>query len=152
MENVNPIPSGFRSVTPYLIVSGASKLIDFLEQAFDAKEIDRFEMNNAIMHAVVQIGDSKIMISDSNQNMKPIPCFLYLYVNSVDETYQKALKAGATSTREPTDEFYGDRGAGILDFAGNHWYIATHKKDVSRDELKRLAEEQFKKMEPGNKD
>lgn len=152
MENVNPIPSGFRSVTPYLIVSGASKLIDFLEQAFDAKEIDRFEMNNAIMHAVVQIGDSKIMISDSNQNIKPIPCFLYLYVNSVDETYQKALKAGATSTREPTDEFYGDRGAGILDFAGNHWYIATHKKDVSRDELKRLAEEQFKKMEPGNKD
>ena len=104
-------------------------------------------MNDVIMHAVVQIGDSKIMISDSNQNMKPIPCFLYLYVKSVDETYQKALKAGATSTREPTDEFYRDRGAAVLDFVGNHWYIATHKKDVSRAELKRLAEEQFTKME-----
>lgn len=152
MENVSPIPSGFHSVTPYLIVSGAAKLIGFLKQAFDASEIDRFEMNNAIMHAVVQINDSKIMISDSNEFMKPIPCFLYLYVNNVDETYQKALKAGATSTREPTDEFYGDRGAGIIDFAGNHWYIATHKKDVPRDELKRLAEEQFKKMNQKTKD
>ena len=92
------------------------------------------------------------MISDSNQNMKPIPCFLYLNANSVNETYQKALKAWAKSKREPTDEFYGNRGDGISDFALNHWYIATHKKDASRDELKRLAEEQFKKMEPENKD
>jgi uncharacterized glyoxalase superfamily protein PhnB len=150
MENVSPIPHGFHTVTPYLIVSDASKLIDFLKLAFDATEIDRFETDNSIIHAIVQIGDSKIMISDSNENMKPIPCFLYLYVENVDETYKNALMAGATSMREPTDEFYGDRGAGVVDFAGNKWYIATHKKDVSRDELKRLAEEQIKKIQ--NKD
>jgi uncharacterized glyoxalase superfamily protein PhnB len=150
MENVSPIPHGFHTVTPYLIVSDASKLIDFLKLAFDATEIDRFETDNSIIHAIVQIGDSKIMISDSNENMKPIPCFLYLYVENVDETYKNALMAGATSMREPTDEFYGDRGAGVVDFAGNNWYIATHKKDVSRDELKRLAEEQIKKIQ--NKD
>ena len=81
------------------------------------------------------------MIFDSNENMKPMPCFLDLYVKNVDETYKNALLTGANSMRESTDEFYGDRGAGVLDFAGNNWYIATHKKDVSREELKRLAEE-----------
>ena len=146
MENVNPIPKGFHTITPYLIVSDASKLIDFVKGSFDATEIDRFETNDFIMHAIVQIGDSKIMISDSNENMRPMPCFLYMYVDNVDETYHKAIASGATSMREPTDEFYGDRGAGILDFAGNSWYIATHKKDISREELKRLAEEQMKKI------
>jgi len=68
------------------------------------------------------------MISDSNQNMKPIPCFPYLNVNSVYETYQKALKAGAKSTREPTDEFYGNRGDCISDFAGNHCISLLIKK------------------------
>ena len=146
MGNASPIPQGFHSVTPYLIVSDASKVIDFIKQAFEAKEIDRFETDNSIMHAILQIGDSKIMISDSNENMKPMPCFLYVYVNNVDETYRKAIQAGGTSMRKPTDEFYGDRGASILDLEGNNWYIATHVKDVSRDELKRLAEEQIKKM------
>lgn len=146
MGNVSPIPHGFHSVTPYLIVSDASKVIDFIKQAFEAKEIDRFETDNSIMHAILQIGDSKIMISDSNESMKPMPCFLYVYVNNVDETYRKAIEAGGTSMRKPTDEFYGDRGASIIDFEGNNWYIATHVKDVSRDELKRLAEEQIKKM------
>jgi PhnB protein len=146
MENVNPIPQGFHTITPYLIVSDASRLIDFIKKSFNATEIDRFETDNTILHAILQIGDSKIMISDSNQNMKPMPCFLYLYVDNVDETFQCAIAAGAISMREPTDEFYGDRGAGVLDFAGNNWYIATHKKDVSRDELKRLAEEQIKKI------
>lgn len=146
MENVNPIPQGFHTITPYLIVSDASKLIDFIKLAFDATEIDRFETGYSIIHAILQIGDSKIMVSDSNENMKPMPCFLYLYVENVDETFQRAIAAGATSMREPTDEFYGDRGAGVSDFAGNSWYIATHKKDVSRDELKRLAEEQINKI------
>lgn len=146
MGNASPIPQGFHSVTPYLIVSDASKVIDFIKQAFEAKEIDRFETDNSIMHAILQIGDSKIMISDSNENMKPMPCFLYVYVNNVDETYRKAIEGGGTSMRKPTDEFYGDRGASILDLEGNNWYIATHVKDVSRDELKRLAEEQIKKM------
>ena len=150
MTNINPIPHGFHSVTPYIIASDASKLIDSLKQAFDEKEIDRFQTENSIMHAIVQIGDSQIMIPDSNQNMKPMPCFLYLYFENVDETYKNALLAGATSMREPTDEFYGDRGAGVLDSAGNNWYIATHKKDISREELKRLAEEQMKKIQ--NKD
>lgn len=72
------------------------------------------------MHAIVQIGDSKIRIFDSNENMKPMPCFLDMYVKNVDETYKNALRAGANSMREPTNEFYGYRGAGVLDFAGNN--------------------------------
>jgi len=99
MENVNPIPQGFHTITPYLIVSDASKLIDFVKKSFDAIEIDRFETDNSILHAILQIGDSKIMISDSNQNMKPMPCFLYVYVENVDETFQRAIAAGAISMR-----------------------------------------------------
>ncbi len=94
MTNISPIPQGFHSVTPYIIASDASKLIDFLKQAFDAKEIDRFETENSIMHAIVQIGDSNVVLFDSNENMKPMPCFLYLYVENVDETYKNTLMAG----------------------------------------------------------
>lgn len=150
MTSVNPIPDGYHTVTPYLIISGASKLISFLKQAFNANEIDRMEHDGAIIHAAVQIGDSRIMLSNSNEQWKPLPCMLHLYVNDVDKIYQEAIKAGAVSLREPTDEFYGDRTAGVSDFSDNQWWIATHKKDLSKEELARLAEDHMKSMETKN--
>jgi PhnB protein len=138
---VTPIPAGFHTVTPYLVVQGAAKLIDFLKQAFDAKEIMRMPLpDGTIMHAEVKIGDSIVMMGDARGEMKPMPAAIYLYVNDADATYQRALRAGATSTMEPADQFYGDRSAGVKDPVGNQWWIGTHIEDVPPDELARRAE------------
>jgi uncharacterized glyoxalase superfamily protein PhnB len=138
---VTPIPAGFHTVTPYLVVQGAAKLIDFLTHAFDAQEIMRMPLpDGSIMHAEVKIGDSIVMMGDARGEMKPMPAALYLYVTDADATYQRALRAGATSTMAPTDQFYGDRSAGVTDPVGNHWWIGTHIEDVPPDELARRAE------------
>ena len=142
---VKPIPEGFHTVTPYLIVQGASKLIDFLKQAFEAEEIYRQNMpDGTVMHAQVRIGDSMLMMSDATSQHKPMPSMIYLYVEDVDAVYNRALKAGATSLREPTNEFYGDRSGGVKDFAGNQWWIGTHIEDVSPEEIEKRAEEFMK--------
>ena len=143
-----PIPDGYHSVTPYLIVPGAAKLIDFLKQAFDAKEIDRTTRpDGTIMHAQVKIGDSIVMMGEPMGEFTPMPGSIYLYVNDTDAVYKRALQAGATSMREPADQFYGDRNAGVKDPFGNQWWIATHKEDVSPDELAKRAEA-FMKQQP----
>ena len=98
---MKPIPDGYHTVTPYLIVEGASLLIEFLKEAFDAQ--------GTIMHAEVRIGDSVVMLSDVMGVCKPMPTAIYLYVDDVDATYQRALQAGATSVMEPANQFYGDR-------------------------------------------
>jgi len=138
MPKVRPIPEGYHSVTPFLVVQGASRLIDFVKQAFDAQEVERMSgPGGVVMHAEVKIGDSRIMISDATGEWSPMPSTLYLYVQDMDAFYRRALGAGATSLREPTDQFYGDRNAGVRDPAGNQWLIATHVEDVSREEMQR---------------
>ena len=133
---VNPIPDGFHSVTPYLIVQGAAKLIEFLDQAFGAEEILSMKRpDGMIMHAQIRIGDSMIEMSEATAEMPPMPAMLHLYVSDADATYKRALQAGATSLMEPMDQFYGDRESGVKDPCGNQWYIATHKEDVSPEEL-----------------
>ena len=123
------------SITPLLRVNDASKLMDFLKQAFGAKEISRYaQKNGSLMHAEVKIGDSVVMISDSTSEWKPTTCVLYLYVDDIDKRYQRALECGATSFRKPKDEFYGDRCAAVIDPFGNQWWIATNKKNVSEGE------------------
>lgn len=142
---VKPIPEGFHTVTPYLIVQGASKLIDFLKQAFEAEEIYRQNMpDGTVMHAQVRMGDSMLMMSDATSQHKPMPSMIYLYVEDVDAVYNRALKAGATSLRKPTDEFYGDRSGGVKDQFGNQWWIGTHIEDVSPEEIEKRAEEFMK--------
>jgi PhnB protein len=137
---VKSIPDGYHSVTPYLVVEGAAKLIDFLKSAFDAKEIHRFgQPNGPIMHAEVRIGDSVVMLGDANPEIKPSLACIHLYVDDTDATYHRALKAGAISLREPADQFYGDRSGGVKDPFGNQWWIATHKEDVPLEELRRRA-------------
>jgi PhnB protein len=138
---IKPIPDGYHTATPYLTVDGAQKLIEFLKQAFDAKET--FCMKGAgekIMHAEVVIGDSVIMISDATPQWKARSSMIYLYVEDVDGVYQRAVQAGATSIREPENQFYGDRSAGVTDPVGNYWGIATRVEDVSPEELAKRSE------------
>lgn len=95
--------------------------------------------DGTIMHAEVRIGDSVVMMGESGGEFTPMPASIHLYVEDTDATYKRALRAGATSLREPADQFYGDRSAGVKDLAGNHWWIATHKEDVSPEELEKRA-------------
>jgi uncharacterized glyoxalase superfamily protein PhnB len=110
----------------------------FLKQAFDATEHLRVpDANGGVMHAQMQIGDSMIELSDGGGPWKTMPCMLHVYVPDADATYKRALQAGATSVYEPTDQVYGDRECGVLDSAGNHWFISTFKKDVPKEEVER---------------
>jgi len=134
----NPIPQGFHTVTPYLVVSDAAKVMDFLRRAFGATE--RFRMpgpDGSVAHAEMQVGDSIIMLGQPQGEDRTMRSMLYLYVPDVDATFKKALSAGAISVREPADQFYGDRSGAVKDPAGNEWWIATHQEDVSSLEMER---------------
>jgi PhnB protein len=140
---VKPIPDGYHSVTPYLIVQGADKLLDFLTRAFGAEETVRMPRpDGSIAHAEVRIGDSVVMLADAGEQWSPMPAGIHLYLEDCDATYLRALEAGATSVQEPADQFYGDRSAGVRDSLGNHWWIATHVEDLSEEEIAKRAEEQ----------
>jgi PhnB protein len=142
--SVKPIPDGYHSVTPYLYLRNAAALIEFYKQAFGATEI--FRMNGPdglIGHAELQIGSSRIMLADESPAMKthsplhyggPSSSFM-LYVENVDEVVAQAVAAGARIVRPIADQFYGDRTGGIEDPSGQNWYVATHIKDVSPEEL-----------------
>ncbi|HYO80128.1 MAG TPA: VOC family protein [Bryobacteraceae bacterium] len=135
-------PSGFHSVTPYLIVKGARTLIEFLKTAFEAEEISVHSTpdGSSIMHAQIRIGDSMLELSDGSGQWQPMTSALHLYVEDVDATYKRAVDAGARSLRSPTLEFYGDRACEIVDPAGNYWFLATHVEDVTDEELaKRMS-------------
>jgi PhnB protein len=148
LQKAKPIPDGFHTVTPYLVVDGAEKVIGFMQKAFGAEPTHEptLRPDGKIMHATLRIGDSMVMISDSSEHVKAMPAMLYLYVPNVDASYQKALKAGAISVMEPADQFYGDRSGGVKDAAGNSWFMGTHVEDVSPAELKKRSEEFFRKQ------
>ncbi|MCI0439822.1 MAG: VOC family protein [Chloroflexi bacterium] len=139
---VKPVPEGHHTITPSLMVHGADRLIDFLEQAFGAKASERVERpDGAIMHAEVRIGDSVIMLGEPmTPSEPPMTGALYLYVNDADATYKRALDAGAVSIMEPSDQFWGDRMSAVKDAFGNTWWIATRVEDVPPEELKERAE------------
>jgi uncharacterized glyoxalase superfamily protein PhnB len=137
-NTVKPIPEGYHSITPIVQVDGAAEFIDFLKQAFDAREIHRYgEPGGMIMHAEIQIGDSRLMLSDASEDFKAWPTRIQLYVNDVDTTYNKALEAGASSVRPPADQFYGDRSGGVNDKWGNQWWIGTHKEDLTPEDIEK---------------
>jgi len=127
-------------VTPYLVVEGATKLIDFLKRAFDAVETERLPApGGMISHAEMRIGDSVVMIGDARPVASAMPAMFYLYVPDVDRTYRRAFDAGATSLEPPADQFYGDRCAGVVDPTGNKWWIATRIEELTHEELGRRA-------------
>jgi PhnB protein len=150
MTTTKPIPEGYHTVTPYILVQGAAeKLIDFMKRAFNARETERYSMpDGSIGHAEVRIGDSVIMIADAQgEEYKPMAAGIHLYVEDCDATYKRAIEAGATSVREPVDQFYGDRSAGVNDQFGNKWWIATHKEDLSNEEIAKRMEEAMKQQQ-----
>ncbi|HSU80850.1 MAG TPA: VOC family protein [Thermoanaerobaculia bacterium] len=140
MSKVSPVPPGYHTVTPYLIVVGAERLIDFMKRAFDAEEVYRSpKPDGTLGHCQVRIGDSMVELADGNEQWKPKTCVLHLYVPDADAIYAKAIAAGATSLFEPADTFYGDRSGGVEDPCGNHWYIATRQEELSKEEVERRA-------------
>lgn len=139
---VKPIPDGYHSVTPYLIVPDVDGMVDFLKEVLGAEERSRaLDGQGNVMHAEVKVGNSVIMMSQSNEEYPPTRAMLHIYLEDVDDAYQRALAAGATPVRELTDEFYGDRTGGVQDAFGNQWWLATHIEDVSEEEMQRRMAE-----------
>jgi PhnB protein len=123
-----PVPEGFYTVTPYLVVPGVARLIEFLKQAFDAEETIRAAgKDGAINHVAVRIGDSMVEMGEAGGEWKAMPAGFHLYVKDSDEVYRRAIAAGAQSLYEPRDMDYGDHEGGVTDPSGNQWHLATHK-------------------------
>jgi PhnB protein len=145
---VKPIPDGYHTVTPYLIVRGAAAAIEFYKKAFAATELFRMDgPGGKIGHAELRIGDSPIMLADehpemgakSPQSFGGSPISIMLYVEDVDAVVGRAVAAGAKVTRPIEDKFYGDRSGGLEDPFGHSWHVSTHKEDVSKEEMDRRA-------------
>jgi PhnB protein len=149
---VKPIPDGYHTITPYLVVANVNKLIEFVIKAFDAKEKHRTARpDGTIMHAEFKIGDSPVMMAEAMPGWPAKPSAYYLYVTDTDAVYQRALQAGGKSIMEPANQFYGDRNAGVEDPVGNQWFIATHIEDMAPEELQRRAHEAIKQREAAAK-
>ncbi len=120
-------PEGLRNVTPCLHPKGAPELMEFLKRAFGAEEIARHASpQGVIQHATMRIGDSMLEMGEAHGQFQPMPSMFYLYVDSADEWYQRAIQEGATSLSAPADQPYGDRVAGVTDPFSNQWFVATH--------------------------
>ena len=146
MANVKPIPDGYHTVTPYLIIRGAKQAIEFYKQAFGAEEAFRMENEEGkIGHAEIKIGDSMIMLADeSNETNHKSPQALggsavsiCLYVADCDSWFNRAVEAGAKVERPLQNMFYGDRTGGVKDPFGYSWFVSTHVEDVSPEEMER---------------
>ena len=145
-HQVKPIPDGYHTVTPYLIVKDAARAIEFYKKAFSATEEMRFPMGDKIGHAEIRIGDSKIMLADEYPEMgfrgpdsDSSPVTIHLYVEDVDSVVAQAVAEGAEVQRPVQDQFYGDRIGTLKDPFGHCWNVATHKEDVSLEEMKKRA-------------
>jgi PhnB protein len=137
---VKPIPEGHHTVTPYIVVSGVAKLIEFAKQAFGASELYVSKRpDGSVMHAEIKIGDSIIMLGEGGAGGKTFLAMLHLYVDDVDAVYRTSIQAGGKSLREPADQVYGDRSGGVEDSFGNQWWLATHIEDVTSEEIERRA-------------
>ena len=155
---VRPIPEGYHAVTPYLSVVGAAQALDFYKRAFGASEVLRMPgPDGKIGHAEIRIGDSRVMLADEFPGMDFLsprsrggsPVHLHVYVEDVDARVAQAIEAGATLKRPVQDQFYGDRLGTVEDPFGHVWHIATHKEDLSPDELARRAEQAMNKPAGG---
>ena len=148
MADVKPIPEGYHSVTPYLIIKGAAQALEFYKTAFGATELFRMEHEGKIGHAEIKIGDSPIMLADehpeqghqSPATLGGSPVGIMIYVDDVDKIYTQALAAGGKEVKPLQDQFYGDRSGTLTDPFGHVWTVATHKEDVTPEEIdRRLA-------------
>jgi len=148
MADVKPIPDGYHSLTPYLIIDGAADALEYYKKAFGATELFRMEHGGKIGHAEMKIGDSPFMLADGHEEIGykgpkaygGTPVSLMIYVDDCDTVYKQAIDAGATELKPLQDQFYGDRSGTLTDPFGHVWTIATHKEDVTPEEMdKRMA-------------
>jgi PhnB protein len=146
--NVKAVPDGYHAVTPYLIVAGAARAIEFYKQAFGATERMRMERQGKVGHAELQIGDSCVMLADEFPEMNirapqaggGSAVSIHLYIAGVDDVVKRAVDLGATLKRPIEDQFYGDRMGTIVDPFGHTWHVSTHIEDVTPEEMrKRMA-------------
>ncbi len=154
-QAVRPIPEGYRTVTPHLVCDKAGEAIDFYKKAFGAVELARMPgPDGRIMHAELRIGDSPIMLADAFPEfgsqgplaLKGSPVTIHLYVNDADAAWARALEAGARPTMELADMFWGDRYGQVADPFGHLWSIATHKRDMTDEQIR----EAMRDMQPGD--
>ena len=147
--NVKPIPEGYHSVTPYLIIKGAAEAIEYYKKSFGATELFRMPTpDGKIGHAELKIGDSPIMLSDEHpdlghvgpQTLGGTPVGIMIYVDDVDTIYKRAISGGGQEVKPLQDQFYGDRSGTLKDPFGHMWTVATHVEDVAPEEMeKRMA-------------
>ena len=150
MPKPKPIPDGFHTITPHIVVNDASKAIDFYKKAFGAEELGRMPGPDGkkIMHAMVRIGDSMLMLNDEFPDMGargPLSIggtavTMHLYVQDVDKAFERATKAGAKVTMPLADQFWGDRYGIVTDPFGHSWSLATHTKDMSPADMSKAME------------
>jgi PhnB protein len=154
---VKPIPDGYRTVTPYLIVKGAADAIEFYKRAFGATEMLRMaDPQGRVGHAEIKIGDSVIMLADehpamgyrSPRSLGGSSVSILLYLEDVDGVFERAVKYGATAQRAVANQFYGDRSGTLEDPFGHVWTVATHVEDVPPEEMKRRAEAAMQAAKP----
>jgi len=152
---VQPIPKGYHSLTPYLVVKDAARAIEFYKRAFGASVVARMDgPNGKIMHAELKIGDSMMMLSDempgsgarSPQTLGGSSVNIFLYVDKVDDVFQQAVSAGAKVDMPVADQFWGDRYGKLTDPFGHSWSLGTHVRDVSPEEMKNAMQEAMAKM------
>ena len=148
MADVKPIPEGYHSLTPYLIIDGAAEAMEYYKKAFGAVELFRMDHGGKIGHAEMKIGDSPFMLADEHPEMGyrspkalgSTPVSLMIYVEDVDTVYKQAIDAGGKEVKALQDQFYGDRSGTLTDPFGHVWTVATHKEDVTSEEMeKRIA-------------
>jgi PhnB protein len=153
---VKPIPEGYHSVTPYLIVKGGAKAIEFYKKAFGATEIMRLEgTGGSLGHAEIRIGNSPVMLADeypemgfrSPQTLGGAGVSLMVYVEQVDAVFQRAIAAGAKELRAVQNQFYGDRSGTLQDPFGHVWTISTHVEDIAPEEMHRRSQEMVKQAQ-----
>ena len=152
-HQIKPIPEGFHTITPHLVVKGASQAIEFYKKAFGAEELSRMHGpdGKSIMHAHLKIGDSLLFLMDEFPEMGsygPLtggrsPVTLHLYVKDVDSAFNTALAAGARQIMPPADMFWGDRYGKLVDPFGHEWSLATHKEDLTPEEIGKRAQAAF---------
>jgi PhnB protein len=153
MSKTSASPTATSPLSPYLAIAGAARAIDFYRQAFGALEQMRLtDPKGRIAHAEIEIGGARIMLADEHPEMDvrgPLafggsPVSLHLYVADVDAVFARAVAAGAKPERQPTDQFYGDRAATVVDPFGHRWFLATRKHEVSVEEMERRYAEMMK--------
>ena len=150
-----PIPDGFHTITPHMVVSDAAKAIEFYKKAFGAQEIERFMTpdGKGVMHAQLKIGDSMVMLGNefpptclSPKSRGGTSVSLHVYVDNADATFERAVKSGCTAKMPMMDQFWGDRYGQVEDPFGHQWSIATHKQDLTQDQIAANAKAFFANM------